>query len=329
MKQVLKALHQRPIAVYPVYIDLTGSIAGGLLLSQLLYWLEKVDREIWKTDAEIMAETRLTQTEFKNAKKAITALPFMSVTKRGVPPKTYYAVDWDGLGLAIESLISSVTYQLNRRLSTSQRGGNLPNGRSVTYDVIHRLHSEITTKNTLEPQKENDILVETVKEVDGFIESTYEIIPSTQEQTPAPNSAAPPSPKKAKAPKYIYPPTIEELVQPIYEKLIEKKRIHPNIVDCWNWANHQAEAFWLYHDKTGWKVEKLNGAIATWINKAIQYKTVVVPCPIHYKKNPDTQQPTRPTKVHVEERPVLTQHDIEYSQAAFAGVEAMFKQMGV
>ena len=36
-----------------------------------------------------------------------------------------------------------------------------------------------------------------------------------------------------------------------------------------------------------------------------------------------------PTKVHVEERPVLTQHDIEYSQAAFAGVEQMFKQMGV
>ena len=38
---------------------------------------------------------------------------------------------------------------------------------------------------------------------------------------------------------------------------------------------------------------------------------------------------TPPTKVHVEERPVLTQHDIEYSQAAFASVEQMFKQMGV
>ena len=40
-------------------------------------------------------------------------------------------------------------------------------------------------------------------------------------------------------------------------------------------------------------------------------------------------KPTQPTKVHVEERPVLTQHDIEYSQAAFASVEQMFKQMGV
>lgn len=166
MKQVLKALHQRPIAVYPVYIDLTGSIAGGLLLSQLLYWLEKVDREIWKTDAEILAETRLTQTEFKNAKKAIAALPFMSVTKRGVPPKTYYAVDWDGLGIAIESLISSVTYQLNRRLSTSQRGGNLPNVRSVTYDVIHRLPSETSSEITSGEFVELHSTVTLIDEVD-------------------------------------------------------------------------------------------------------------------------------------------------------------------
>lgn len=172
---------------------------------------------------------------------------------------------------------------------------------------------DYTTNNkVIEPQKENSILAIVHDQVDETAVKVVEIIPS-----------------KAKKVKYIYPPTIEELVQPIYEKLIEKKRIHPNIVDCWNWANHQAEAFWLYQDKMGWKVEKLNGAIATWINKAIQYKTVVVPCPIQYKGNPANAQPAQPTKVHVEERPVLTQHDIEYSQAAFASVEAMFKQMGV
>ena len=340
MKQVLKALHQRPIAVYPVYIDLTGSIAGGLLLSQLLYWLEKVDREIWKTDAEILAETRLTQTEFKNAKKAIAALPFMSVTKRGVPPKTYYAVDWDGLGLAIESLISSVTYQLNRRLSTSQRGGNLPNGRSVTYDVLHRLPSETTTKTTLGPQKENDLLVETNEEFEGLGITAYEIMPhdiegndeiilSTQEQTPTPNSAAPPSSsKKAKAPKYIYPPTQEELVAQFYTKLQEKKRQHPQIVDCWNWANMEAEKFFLHWERKNWQIQKLGNAIATWVNGSITFGTVTKPCPIQYKGNPANTQPAQPTKVHVEERPVLTQHDIEYSQAAFASVEQMFKQMG-
>jgi len=311
MKQVLKALHQRPIAVYPVYIDLTGSVTGGLLLSQLLYWLEKVDREIWKTDAEILAETRLTQTEFKNAKKAIEALPFMSVTKRGIPPKTFYAVDWDALGIAIESLISSVTYKIDRRLSTSNRGGNLPNKRVGNLPRNTETTSEITSKTTLEPQKENSILATVHDQVDETAVKVVEVISSKQKKT-----------------KYIYPPTIEELIQPIYEKLLAKKRDHPNIVDCWNWANHQAEAFWLYHDKTGWKVEKLNSAIATWINKAIQYKTVIVPCPIQYKGNPANAQPAQPTKVHVEQ-PVLTQQDIEASEQHFAGVRAMFKQMGV
>lgn len=217
MKQVLKALHQRPIAVYPIYIDLTGSIAGGLLLSQLLYWLEKVDREIWKTDAEIMSETRLTQTEFKNAKKAIAALPFMSVTKRGVPPKTYYSVDWDGLGIAIESLISSVTYQLNRRLSTSQRGGNLPNGRSVTYDVIHRLPSETSSEITSEEFVEynSTVLLDEVDETSVEIHHVPEYF-DTEKENPTPQVAPPPRPK-AKREKADDPAPITAMWQE-YEK---------------------------------------------------------------------------------------------------------------
>lgn len=186
------------------------------------------------------------------------------------------------------------------------------------------------TNNTIEePQKENDLLVETNEEFEGMAITGYELIPSTQEQTPTPPvPTAPSSPKKAKTQtKYIYPPTIEELVQPIYEKLIEKKRIHPQIVDCWNWANHQAEAFWLYQDKMGWKVEKLNGAIATWINKAIQYKTVVVPCPIQYPNNPANAQPAQPTKVHVEETKSPEQSK-EARKAMFAAAKAELNQIG-
>ncbi|MGA1047204.1 MAG: hypothetical protein ACO3UU_04285 [Minisyncoccia bacterium] len=36
MKNLLIQLNQRPIAVYPVYIKITGSVNAGLLLSQLL-----------------------------------------------------------------------------------------------------------------------------------------------------------------------------------------------------------------------------------------------------------------------------------------------------
>lgn len=154
-----------------------------------------------------------------------------------------------------------------------------------------------------EPKIENDILATVHDQVDETAVKVVEVITS-----------------KAKTPKYIYPPAQEELIPLFYDKLIAKKRDHPQIIDCWNWANHQAEAFWLYQDKMGWKVEKLGGAIATWINKAIQYKTVIVPCPIQYKGNPANAQPA-PTKVHVEETKSPEQSK-EARKAMFAAAKA-------
>ena len=239
-------------------------------------------------------------------------------------------------------------YITNLATSIGQNGQTSgQNGQSTGQNgqPIPPLNPSLNQSPFIEPEKENDLLVETVKQVDGFIESTYEIMPhdiegndefifpSTQEQTPTPNSAAPPSPKKAKREKTqvykIFPPTLEEVIPLMYAKLVEKKRIHTNIVDCWNNANMQAEKFILHHEGKGWKIERLNSAIALWVNNAIGYGQVTKPCPIQYHNNPANAQPAQPTKVHVEERPVLTQHDIEYSQAAFASVEQMFKQMGV
>jgi hypothetical protein len=211
--------------------------------------------------------------------------------------------------------------------------GSSVNGKAVTSKYY--LKQVLNKVNTIEePQNENDLLIETNEEFEGFGITAYEIIKNNSEDIGEKKQAAKDRMEKAKEskkprqPKYIYPPTQEELIQPIYEKLLAKKRDHPNIVDCWNWANHQAEAFWLHHDKTGWKIERLNSAIALWVNKAIGWGTFTKPCPVPYKGNPDQNKPTPTTKVQADQ-PVLTQQDIEYSQAAFASVEQMFKQMGV
>jgi len=154
----------------------------------------------------------------------------------------------------------------------------------------------------IEPKNENDLLVETVKEVEGFVESTYEIIPSITSLTPPPNSEAPPAPKKErKSPKYIYPPTKEELIPLFYEKLEAKKRDHPQIQTTWNWANMEAEKFFLHWERKNWQIQKLGNAIATWVNGSITYGTVLKPCPVNYKGNPANAQPAQPTKVHVEQ----------------------------
>lgn len=168
------------------------------------------------------------------------------------------------------------------------------------------------TKNHIEePQNENDLLVETHEEFEGMKVTTTEIIPS----------------KPKREPKYIFPPTIEELVPMFYEKLEAKKRDHPQIQTTWNWANMEAEKFFLHWERKGWKIQKLGNAIATWVNGSITYGTVLKPCPVNYKGNPETQ--LKLTKVRVEEKQVFTQSDIEASEVYSNAANDVFKSLGV
>ena len=92
--EFLKMLNERPIAYYPIYRQITGSTTAGLLLSQLMYWFSKKDK-FFKTDDDIRSETLLTEKELKTAKQKIKKIPFIKVTREGLPAKTYYAIDWD------------------------------------------------------------------------------------------------------------------------------------------------------------------------------------------------------------------------------------------
>jgi hypothetical protein len=189
----------------------------------------------------------------------------------------------------------------------------LNSNRSETEQYINKETKVLNKIKYKEPQIENDILVTTIDQVDETAVKVVEVIPS----------------KPKKTPKFIYPPTLDELIPLFFDKLTEKKRQHPQIVDCWNWANHQAEKFFLHWEAKGWKIERLNSAIATWVNGAIGYGQVTKPCPIQYKNNPANAQPAaQPTKLHVA-RLELTSEDLEYSQAAFADVVQIFKGMGV
>lgn len=132
--------------------------------------------------------------------------------------------------------------------------------------------------------------------------------------------------KKPKAiPKYIYPPTQEELVPMFFDKLTEKKRQHPQIVDCWNWANMEAEKFFLHWERKGWTIQKLGNAIATWVNGSITFGTVTKPCPIQYKNNPaNAPQPEQPNPVQTQ----ITKQDLEARKAMFAAAKAELNQIG-
>ena len=67
----------RPISYHRCFAQITGSVAAGVMLSQLIYWSKRTsDPEKWfyKTQKEWQEETGLTRTEQENARKKLRNL---------------------------------------------------------------------------------------------------------------------------------------------------------------------------------------------------------------------------------------------------------------
>ncbi len=95
LRLLYESLHQTPIAFYPIYTDVMESAAGGVLLSQMMYWFSKKSR-FFKTDEDFKRETHLSSWELKSAKRVLKErIDFIKVTIVGAPPKTTYEIDWE------------------------------------------------------------------------------------------------------------------------------------------------------------------------------------------------------------------------------------------
>jgi hypothetical protein len=93
LRTLLKHLHQRPIAYYPVYADLMGSVAGGVILSQVMFhWGSNGQERFPMHDRDLRAETHATIRELRAAKITFKSLPFLTVSLEGLPATTWYDV---------------------------------------------------------------------------------------------------------------------------------------------------------------------------------------------------------------------------------------------
>lgn len=151
-KELLQQLNQKPIAYYPIYRAITGSTTAGILLSQLMYWFSKKDK-IFKTDEDIRGEIYLTIDELKSAKNKIKKLDFITVTREGVPAKTYYEIDWE-------------IYQTSLSNFLQLDGGNPTNCiGEIPQTIIVKSLTETTTENknintkrkTSYPENDNEL----------------------------------------------------------------------------------------------------------------------------------------------------------------------------
>ena len=83
----------RPISYHKCFAQITGSVAAGVMLSQLIYWSKRTsDPEKWfyKTQKEWQEETGLTRTEQENARKKLRNLGILEEKKEGVPCLLYF-----------------------------------------------------------------------------------------------------------------------------------------------------------------------------------------------------------------------------------------------
>jgi hypothetical protein len=149
MKNLLIQLNQRPIAVYPIYIKITGSVNAGLLLSQLMYWYGAVNgRVFYKNDIEIMEETMLSESELRGAKAKLKTMSFINIKAKGIPATTHYTIDAQMLISEIEQYSSVKLTKLKTRKSR-----NLV---SEFNDTITENTTKNTTKNTTDISFENE-----------------------------------------------------------------------------------------------------------------------------------------------------------------------------
>lgn len=146
----LQRLHQSPIAYYSCYADMMGSVAGGVILSQLLFHYGKYGRRFYKTDKEILAETHATIRELREAKVKLKTLPFLTISIEGLPATTWYEVQEDQLWEALSVQPSSndgVQTGKNDGVQTSENDGVQP-----VY--IDTRDSESTTESTTETRQD-------------------------------------------------------------------------------------------------------------------------------------------------------------------------------
>ncbi|WP_293180469.1 hypothetical protein [Oceanithermus sp.] len=106
VRALMRILGERPVVVYPALRRLVGgSWAAAAVLSQLLYWHRQMDgARFWKTDADLRAELDLGDRELRTAKQRLRALPFVSVEIQGMPARTYYEIDLEGLAAALAAV---------------------------------------------------------------------------------------------------------------------------------------------------------------------------------------------------------------------------------
>lgn len=155
-KRILRiVLGDRTIAYHPYLARVMGSVAGGVWLSQILYWdsvkasgddyADDAENWFYKTDAEIIGETGLTKRETVDAKNKARSIGIVKTELRGMPAKTHYCVDVDSLENQIRA---TSLHNAGQQVDTMPVNKLVQNHAQNLPQITTEITTEITTTGT-------------------------------------------------------------------------------------------------------------------------------------------------------------------------------------
>lgn len=134
---------ERLVAFDPRFVALGIGVTGALLLSQAIYWSQRIPKSrkgwFYKTREEWQLETALTRSEQETARSRLRDLGILDEEKRGIPCRLYFRVN----SLRLYELLKARRQQsrkLDGRKQTARLAAITP---AITESTqrIHREHS--------------------------------------------------------------------------------------------------------------------------------------------------------------------------------------------
>jgi len=143
-------LSDRTIAFRRDFVEIAGSAAGALFLSQAVYWTgTKLDGWFYKSRDEWTSETGLTRYEQESARVALKKIGVLEEIRKGCPFQLHFKINVKEI-YRILSAKSSIKHSGNN--SRHSVGSNLMDGGSAPVHSVENnqpyKEAEITTENT-------------------------------------------------------------------------------------------------------------------------------------------------------------------------------------
>lgn len=142
-----------PIAYHRVFRTITGNTVAAIMLSQALYWQQKVDdnkggKDGWfyKSAADWEKEIGLSRSELATAKKVLSDCGLLMVARRGVPATTWYHLDKIALDKKLEE------YQQNAGIrQTGKKSKQVRRDSAGKFAGERQTNTKSTSKITIPP----------------------------------------------------------------------------------------------------------------------------------------------------------------------------------